>query len=195
MRKNCLMAASLLPLLAVPLHAAETGATPQPGLLDLDLTSIVWVLAIFIVVATILYQKAWKNVLAGLKAREARIRKAISDAEAARLAAQNSLKEYEAQLASAGDKVRDLIAKATADGERFAAQIRTHAQQEAEEIKERALQEIENARKSAVSDIYQQAAVLATNVAEKILRRNLNPDDQRDLVNQSIEQFSKVGKN
>jgi F-type H+-transporting ATPase subunit b len=193
MFKKCLIAAATLAAFAAPIYAEDTGA--KPGLLDLDLTSIVWVLGIFIVVATILYQKAWKNVLAGLKAREARIRKAISDAEAARLAAEQSLKEYEAQLASAGDKVRDLITKATADGERFAAQIRTHAQQEAEEIKERALQEIENARKSAISDIYQQAAVLATNVAEKILRRNLNPDDQRDLVNQSIDQFSKVGKN
>lgn len=194
MLKKCLTLAALLSLLAAPLRAAEEGGKP-PGLLDFDLNSIVWVLAIFIVVAVILYQKAWKNVLAGLKAREDRIRKAIADAEAARQKAEQSLKEYNAQLASAEEKVRDLISKATGDAERLAAQIRAHAQQEAEEIKERALRDIETARKQAVTDLYQQAADLATNVAEKILRRNLNADDQRDLVNQSIEQFEKVGKN
>jgi len=194
MLKKCLTLAVLLALLAAPLHAAEEGVKP-PGLLDFDLNSIVWVLAIFIVVAVILYQKAWKNVLAGLKAREDRIRKAIADAEAARQKAEQSLKEYNAQLASAEEKVRDLIAKATGDAERLAAQIRAHAQQEGEETKERALRDIEAARKQAITDLYQQAADLATSVAEKILRRNLNPDDQRDLVNQSIEQFEKVGKN
>lgn len=193
MLKKCLMAAVTVATFAVPLYAQD--AKPQPGLLDLDLTSIIWVLAIFVVVATILYQKAWKNVLSGLKAREERIRKAISDAEAQRAAAEQLLKDHQAQLAAAGEKVRDLIAKATADGETLAAKIRTRAQQEAEEIKEKALREIDAARTSAIGEIYQQAAALATNVAEKILRRNLNPDDQRDLVNQSIEQFSKVGKN
>ena len=47
-----------------------------------------------------------------------------------------------------------MIAKATADGERLAAQIRTHAQQEAEEARERALRDIETARNQALSEIY-----------------------------------------
>ena len=35
--------------------------------------------------------------------------------------------------------------------------------------------------------------MLATSVAEKILRRSLNPDDQRDLVNRSLAEISAVG--
>src|SRR5437660_1547900 len=86
------------------------------------------------------------------------------------------------------------VERAAAEGERIAAQIRTRAQQEAEETRERALKDIETARKQAISDLYDQAATLATSVAEKILRRNLNPDDQRDLVSRSLEQFQTVGK-
>ena len=37
--------------------------------------------------------------------------------------------------------------------------------------------------------------MLATDVAEKILRRNLNPDDQRDLVNRSLEQLQTLRNN
>ncbi len=185
---------AVLMALAIPLHAAET-AEPKAELLDLNVVGGLWVMFIFIVLAIFLYSTAWKNVLAGLKVRESRIRKDIADAETARLKAEQTLKDYNGQLATAAEQVREVLAKATADGERLAAQIRTNAQQEGEEIKERALRDIEAARTQALSDIYQQAAQLATSVAEKILRRNLNPDDQRDLVNQSIEQFAKVGKN
>jgi len=86
-----------------------------------------------------------------------------------------------------------MLAKATADGEMIAAGIRTRAQRDAEETKERALRDIDAARDQAVAELHSQAAVLATSVAEKILRRSLNPDDQRDLVNRSLAEISAVG--
>ncbi len=146
-----------------------------------------WVVIIFVVLLAILYPTAWKQVLAGLKAREERIRRDIADAEAAREKAQAVLKGYNDQLAQAGDKVREMIAAATADGQQIAMRIRMEAQQDAEQIKERAMREIDTARKQAVQDIYAQAAELSTSIAEKILRRSLNVDDQRDLVRSSIE--------
>jgi F-type H+-transporting ATPase subunit b len=155
--------------------------------------SALWVLIIFIVLLAILYPTAWKNVLAGLKAREERIRKDIAEAEAARVRAESTLKEYNTQLAAAESRVRDMLAKATADGETIANGIRTRAQQEAEDTKNRALRDIEAARGQAVAELHEQAAVLATSVAEKILRRNLNADDQRDLVNRSLAEISAVG--
>jgi F-type H+-transporting ATPase subunit b len=153
----------------------------------------VWVLVIFLVLLGILYKTAWKNVLTGLKAREERIRKDIADAEAARTRAEATLKEYNAQLAAAEKRVSEMLAKATAEGEQIAANIRTRAQQEAEDTKERAMRDIDAARDQAVAQIHEQAAVLATSVAEKILRRNLNPDDQRDLVAQSLSQVETIG--
>ena len=193
MLKKLLLMMALMMALPLAAHAAEAGGDAQPGLLDLDIGSIVWVLLIFIALAVILYKTAWKNVLAGLKAREARIRKDIADAEAARLKAEAALKDYNQQLATGSDKVREMLSKATTDAEAIATQIRARAQQEAEETKERALKDIEAARDQALSEIYHQAADLATKVAEKIIRRNLNADDQRDLVNQSLQELQTVG--
>src|SRR5689334_17585822 len=180
-----------------PAEGHATGATPaqhghdgeaeeaKPDLLPNPASAetwwqALWVVLIFVVLLAVLYPTAWKNVLAGLKAREERIRKDIAEAEAARVRAESTLKEYNGQLAAAESRVRDMIAKATADGETIAASIRTRAQQEAEETRERALRDIEAARGQAVAELQAQAAVLATAVAEKILRRNLNADDQRD---------------
>jgi F-type H+-transporting ATPase subunit b len=165
------------------------------GLVSFDWPSALWILIIFTVLVIVLYKLAWKNVLTGLNAREARIRKDIADAESARHAAEATLKQYEAKLAEAADQVQSILAKATADAGTLAAKIRADAMQQAEEHIERAQHEIEAARNQALTDIYAQAGNLATSIAEKILRRNLNPDDQRDLVNQSLEQMQKIGRN
>lgn len=156
------------------------------------LVPAIWTLVIFGVMLVILYPTAWKNVLAGLKAREARIRNDIAEAEAARAKADATLKEYNVKLAAAEDSIRDMLNKATADAEKLATSIRMKAQAESEDIKERANKDIEAARDAALREIYEKTAELATNVAEKIIRRNLNASDQQDLVRQSLEQLQSV---
>jgi F-type H+-transporting ATPase subunit b len=170
--------------------AADTAH--KPGLLEPNFFSALWVVIIFLVLLIILYPTAWKNVLAGLKAREQRIRTDIAEAEAARGRAEATLREYNAKLAAAQAQVNDMIAQATAQGEQVANNIRTRAEQEAQEIKDRSMREIESARKQAVADIYEHAATLATSAAEKIIRRNLNAEDQRDLVQRSLEELQTV---
>jgi F-type H+-transporting ATPase subunit b len=172
------------PLLANPLAGDEHGRAAR--------LQAVWVLIIFVVLLAILYPTAWKNVLAGLKAREQRIRADIAEAEQARVRAEATLKEYNAQLAAADAKVRDMIAGAVTQGERVAADIRARAVAEADESRQRALREIEGARKQALAEIYERAAELSTGIAEKILRRNINVDDQRDLVRRSLEELQTV---
>ena len=187
----------LLMALAAPL-AAHAATTPpvepaaEPGLLDVNLMSAIWVLLIFIVLVFILYKTAWKNVLAGLTAREQRIRRDIADAETARTKAEASLVEYNKTLASAEGQVRELLARATADAERIATGIRMRAQQDAEEAKEKAMKDIEAGKQQALAEIYDQAANLATSVAEKILRRNINAEDQKALVSESLKQLQNV---
>jgi F-type H+-transporting ATPase subunit b len=156
--------------------------------------SAIWVIIIFLIMLAILYRTAWQQVLAGLKKREERIRGDIAEAEASRKRAEATLAQYNQQLAAAESQVREIIAKGQADAERIATSLKMQAQQEAEEAKERAQRDIEAARKAAVADIYAQAADLSTAIAEKILRRSLNADDQRDLVARSLEQLQTAGK-
>ena len=179
-------------------HATEVGHD-KPGLLP-DPTAketwfqALWTAIIFLVLLAILYPTAWKSVLAGLKAREQRIRQDIADAEAARKRAEETLRQYNAQLASAENSVREMLAKATADGERLATTIRMQAQQEAEEIKERTNRDIDAARDAAIRQVREEAVNLATMMAEKVLRRNLNADDQRRILGDSLEQMQTIEK-
>ncbi len=146
----------------------------------------IWVMIIFVIVLAILYPTAWKNVLAGLKKREDKIRGDIAAAEAQRARAELTLKQYNDQLASAEGRVREMIASATAQGEKVATALRMQAQQEAEEAKNRATKEIEAAKNAALQEVYEQTANLSTSIAEKIIRRNLNAADQQSLVQESL---------
>ena len=148
-------------------HSAAVEEETKPPLVP-DVTSgqtwaqALWTIIIFVIMLAILYPTAWKNVLAGLKKREERIRKDIADAEAARLRSEATLKEYNNQLAAAEARGRDILNKATADAESLATTIRNRAQQDSEEIKDRATKDIEAARAQAVADVQRQAAELAT---------------------------------
>jgi F-type H+-transporting ATPase subunit b len=164
----------------------------EGSLVSFDFASAIWILLIFMTLVLILKKFAWKNVLAGLTAREMRIRQAIADADSARARGEAALKEYNNQLATAQAQVRDLLSSAAIEAEKIAAGIKMHAQQDAEEMKERAMKEIESGKQQALTEIYEQTAGLATMVAEKILRRNLNADDQRELVKQSLEELQAV---
>jgi F-type H+-transporting ATPase subunit b len=164
----------------------------EGGLVDFDFASAFWILLIFLTLVFLLKKFAWGNVLAGLTAREMRIRQAIADADAARAKGEAALVEYNKQLSSAQAQVRQLLSDAAIEAEKIAAGIKMHAQQEAEEAKERAMKEIESSKQQALTEIYEQTAALATSVAEKILRRNLNADDQRDLVQRSLDELQAV---
>ena len=191
-----LFVVSLAGAFVAPASAAEAEAPSSP-LYDVNqglITGLVTII-VFIVLVIVLGKYAWAPILTGLKNREEKIRKDIADAEAARARAEATLRDYNAQLATAEQKVRDMLNKAATDAEKLAAQMRTHAQQEAEETKERALKDIEAAREQAVAQVYEQTADLATRVAEKILRRELKPEDQRDLVDRSLEKVSGVSQN
>ena len=182
------------PLARAAEGSAEAGGEPTSPLYSVNqgLITGVATIVIFILLVAVLGKYAWGPILSGLKAREEKIRKDIADAEAARAKAEATLREYNQQLATAEQKVRDMIAKATTDAEQLAASIRARAQQEGEETKERAMRDIENAREQALSEIYAQTAELSTRIAEKILRRNLNADDQRELVNQSLQELQTI---
>lgn len=149
-------------------------------------------LLVFLGLVFILGRYAWGPIVAGLKAREDKIRADIGAAERARTQADEARRQFEQQLSTAEERVRQMLARAQSDGQQLATRIRTQAQQEAEEIKQKAIHEIEQSQREAVEEIRGYAATLATSVAEKILRREVSREDQRRLVEESLEEFQGV---
>jgi len=170
-------------------HAAKP--TPFAGTIAQSIAAIL----VFFIVFFVLRAKAWGPILKGLNDREDRIRRDLESADAAHRDAQASLENYKKQIANADTEVRQRLAAAQKDAEFIGTQLKMQAQTEIEEMKARATTELEAAKQGALSEMHDYAATLATSVAEKILRRNVNQDDQRAMVQSSLEQLQTLARN
>ena len=200
----CLAMTTLLLMPPSALHAEEAAPTghvqaagearvPEYHLvpgdwseLKLSLFNIAWVMVIFLVLLAVLYPTAWKNVLAGLEAREKRIRTDVMEAEKATAKAKATLDQYNQAIAAAEARSRETIAAAASQAEKMATQHRMQAQQQSEATKESALKEIEASRADATTQIREEIGTLATMIATKVIRRDLHPGDQHDLVRETL---------
>jgi F-type H+-transporting ATPase subunit b len=165
----------------------ENNATPN--VFSGDLGTAVWTLLIFIVLLLILGKWAWGPILAGLKKREDHIRQSITDAEKARADAEKSLAEYKSQLARAKEEAAAIITQGRNDAVQLAEQLKQQAQTDARALTQRAEQDIAGAKDQALKEIFDQTADLATKIAGQIISKNLNPEDHRNLVQQSLNKL------
>jgi len=183
-------AAGLLPTLA---RASEEGTSP--GLFSGDVGVAIWTVLIFALVLVVLGRYAWGPLLSALQRREAFIRESLEKAREEREAAENRLQEYERKLAEARAEATAIVEEARRDAESVKGKLEQAAREEGERLLARARQEIGLARDKAVKDLYRTSAQLATSLAERILRREIRPEDHERLIAESLAQLNDEAKN
>src|SRR5690606_1767563 len=147
-----------------------------------------------IVVAAILGRFVWPKIDAGLNDRAAKIRDEIAAAELAQEQARDALEQYERNLAEARAEAQKMIEEARTRQTQIAAELKAKADVELGAMRERAMKDIDAARRAAINEIYAEAADLATRAAGKILQREISPQDQRRLVEESLSELSGVSR-
>ena len=170
---------------------SEGGATPFAGTIYQAIAAAI----IFILLLVILKKLAWGPILQGLVDRENKIKSDLESAELAAKQATATLEQYRKQLAESHAEARRIIEQGNADSEQQKARRIKETEDEIHGMKVRALAEIKTAREQAVSELYAQAATLATSVASKILHRELNAADQQRLVEESISTLQQSSNN
>lgn len=208
LRRHATYLLPTLAVLALPALALAAGASAEAagaeghstegeliGGIKQGLVTSITTLIVFGILVVILAKIAFGPIAASLKAREDKIRADIEGAEKARRDAEVRLKEYEVRLAKAEEEARKILTQAVADAERAATTLKAHAQQEAEEIRERGRKDLETEYARAITQFNEHVADVSTSIAEKILRRNINPADQGELIRSSLQQLETVGRN
>lgn len=190
MMKNAILFTTALLLSVSPVLAAGD-ANPFAGAIYQAVAAV----TVFLVVFLVLKFKAWGPILKGLQDRENRIKDDLDQAERAAKDAATTLSQYKKQLADAGAESAKILEQSKADAQRLAAQIKEQTQTEITAMKKRAQSDIDAARQQAMTDIYTQTAALATDVAGRILQREINAKDQQALVEQSLAEFAKLHRN
>lgn len=170
-------------------HAAPTAAAaPDPLTVDPDL--MIWTFVVFVVLMIVLSKFAWGPISEALEAREHAIEENIAAAQRANDEAKTLLADYERRLAQAHEEVRGILEEARRDAEHTKQSILTEARAEAQTERDRALRDIDLATDRAIKELAEQSANMAVGLAGRILRSQLGPQDQAQLVRDALTEFA-----
>ena len=155
--------------------------TPSTGLLF-------WQTLVFLALFFLLAKMAWKPILSSLKEREESIQTALDAAERAKLE-MASLQAGNEKLLKEAREERDKILRDARDA---AARLHDQAQADAKKNADRLIADaksvINTEKQSAMRDVKAQVALFSLQVAEKLMRKNLDNDKaQKELIDSYVK--------
>lgn len=164
-----------------------------PSLNPLEVVSetAIWSLVIFILVFGILARFAFGPIAKALDAREKGIVDNIASAQRLNEAAQDILKQYQQKLDDSKTEVRQILDTARKDAQQVADGIVEKAREAAIQERNRAMREIDDATTVALQTIAERSAILAANLAGKMIRAEVKPEHHRELIHSALEEFTK----
>jgi len=155
--------------------------TPGLGLLF-------WTLLTFLIVLFVLSRYAWKPIITAVKEREQTIADALNSAEAAKNEIAQLRVENQNLLEQARLERDKILKDATAAANTIIAEAREKALAEGAKIMDNARQAIITEKNAAMTDVKNQIAILSVQVAEKIIKKQLDNDKaQKELVGDFIK--------
>ena len=151
-------------------------------MLNLDPWTVLWTGINLVVLYLLMRHFLFKPVTAMMEQRTKAIEDGLSQAEAAKQAAQALDQENEARLAQVRGQADQIVAQAKLQGQREYDQIISSAQADAQAIRADAQAQMEAERRQMLQDAQQQVAALALLAAAKVSGRAMDQAGDRDLV-------------
>lgn len=169
----------------------EVGAMPT---LKQGLWTGITAMLVFIIVAAFLGAFVWPKINQGLDDRANKIRNEIESAEMAQQQAKSALEQYQKNLEEARAEAQRMLDQAKTQQQAIVTELKAKADVELNAMRDKARRDIETAKRAALNEIYAEASTLATSIAGKILQRELGPQDQQRLVEQSLNEMRQVAR-
>ncbi|MEP6682554.1 MAG: F0F1 ATP synthase subunit B [Parafilimonas sp.] len=158
--------------------------TPALGL-------IIWTLLAFLVVFFILKKYAWPSILGGLKKREETIAEALASAERIKAEMSEMKSENESLLAQAREERAGMLKDAKSTADKMVSDAKEKAKTEYDKILADAQSAIQLQKNAVLTDLKNQVGALVIEVAEKVLRKELNDKTkQEDYIRQLSEEVT-----
>ncbi|MGB0392352.1 MAG: F0F1 ATP synthase subunit B [Flavobacteriaceae bacterium] len=142
-----------------------------------------WQLFIFVGLVLLLKKYAWKPILDTVNERESSIKDALSAAAAAREEMENLQADNQRILKEARAERDTLLKEARTTSNQIVEQAKAEAKKEADKIMQQTQEAIANEKAAAVEDLKRQVAGFSLDIAEQVLRSELESESkQKQLV-------------
>lgn len=142
---------------------------------------MLFVMLTFLVLMWLIKLVAWKPVTKMMQDRSDKIVNDIDSAKESRTKAAELAQKRQAELDKTRDDANGIINNAKQTGQRQREQIVEDARNEASNLKSSAEKDIEQQRQEALANSRKDVASLSIEIASKIISKELNEDDQKDL--------------
>ena len=160
--------------------------------LSFDPGLFMWTIVTFIIVLFILKWKAWGPLMSALDKREEDIKNALLAADRAKADAEKASQDYEELIKKAHSESQQIISDSKIAGEKVKTIIESAAKEKAEEMVEKAKIQIEAESQKAIQGIKSSVVDLSIEAATKILEKNLDSEDNRKLVDQTLDSMGQA---
>jgi F-type H+-transporting ATPase subunit b len=181
---------ALPPLQAMAEEAAGDGSGGNP-LTRFDPGLLIWTVLTFVAVVLLLRWKAWPTIVNALRTREERIREAIAEARRDREEAEKALEQHKAALAEARRETAGMIDQGRRDAERVRAELIETARREQQDVLQQGRRQIEYETQAAVATLRSEAVNLALAASEKLMRRSLDAEKHRRLIEEALDEVAR----
>lgn len=161
------------------------------SLISPDSGLLIWMTLIFAIVLFILAKFGFPMITGMVDKRSERINESIAKAKEAEQKLARLAEEQKRMIEDARLEQDRIFKEATDTRATIIAQARQDAQDEASKILAHAKMQIAAERESAIRDIRRQVAAISVEVAEKVVRKDLEEDsEQMDLLARMVDEAS-----
>ena len=161
-----------------------------PGeFLNINFFTALFTLFNFIAVFLVLKHFLFKPVMKIIKDRQDEIDHMYEDAGKAKENAEAMEAEYQQKLCLAMETSEQIVKDAIARGQNKEEEIIRRANSEASAIMDKAAADISQEKKKAINDAKNEISEMAMAIAEKVVGRELNVEDQSKLFDEFIKEL------
>lgn len=169
-------------------HVSEGGGWLDKWL-TVDSGLLLWTILTFLVLLFILRWKAWGPLMDALDSRTKQIEEALSKAEIVAAEAREQAKENEDILVKAREEAQNIISEAKTAGEKFKDKLETEGDKQYQTLVSNAQKDIDTAKNQALNDIKTMVVEIALEASEKVIKRNLNNEDNTKIIEETVKSF------
>ena len=188
------LAVALVGLLVAVAQASETGAAEHKSLFTILaedpmplLKDFFWRILNIAILLWIIIKFAGKLVREFFSGRRDTLEQGVSEAQEAKVAAEKVFNEYQAKLASLKDELKAMEEKSRLETEREQERMRQETETLVAKLKQQARQMADQEVASAQRSLRNEAAKLAVEVAEKLVKENVDDNDRQRMVENYLE--------
>jgi len=162
--------------------------------LGISLQTLLAQVITFLVLFGLLYLFAYKPILRMLDERSQRIKESMDKTEQIKEQAARTEEEFKKRIEAASKEGQEIIARAARTGEELRQKAQQEARQEGEVLINRARAEIQRERDAAIDELRSEFADLTVLAAGKVIKRSLDKEAHRQLIEKTLEESTILRK-